>query len=79
MSKSLIFNDNGKPIEIKSQTLKPEEYSSNLIWTHLKVGDPIEKVLPDVVDRSVSFTEDLLESQRPRIQIYQTLEDNEDT
>lgn len=79
MPKSLIFNEEGKATEIKSEILSSQDYSNNFVWTHLRVGDPIEKVLPKVVDRSTDFTEDLLESQRPRIQVYQTLEDNEDT
>ena len=78
MPKSLIFDEAGKPKEVIS-LVEESDYTKKFIWTHLKVADTIEKVLPDVVDRSAGFTEDLLESQRPRIQVYQTLEDNEDT
>ncbi|OLS26473.1 MAG: Magnesium transport protein CorA [Candidatus Heimdallarchaeota archaeon LC_2] len=79
MPKSLVFNDEGIPSKIKSQIIDHDPENTKFIWTNLKAGDKISKVLPDVVDRSKSFTEDLLEEQRPRIQVYQTLEDNDDT
>ncbi|MHA2097077.1 MAG: magnesium transporter CorA family protein [Candidatus Kariarchaeaceae archaeon] len=79
MPKSLIFDRNGIPSEIGSQVEINEDNEDVFIWTNLRVGDKIDLVLPDIVDRSESFTEDLVESQRPRIQVYQTLEDNDDT
>lgn len=79
MPKSLVFNVKGIPIEIKSQLIDHNPENQNFIWTNLRTGDSISKVLPEVVNRSEDFTEDLLEEQRPRIQVYQTLEDNDDT
>ncbi len=79
MPKSLVFNDEGIPNKIMSQMIDHDSENKNFIWTNLKAGEKIRKILPDVVDRSDSFTEDLLEEQRPRIQVYQTLEDNDDT
>jgi magnesium transporter len=78
MPKSLVFDKNGVPVEIASPSDITDGHEKNFVWTNLRVGDKIELVLPDIVDRSASFTEDLIESQRPRIQVYQTLEDNDD-
>lgn len=80
MPQSLVFDKNGVPIEI-IQGLPDHEMigDERVMWTNLRAGDDIRTVLPEAVDRSRAFTEDLLEDQRPRVAKYQTLEDNEDT
>ena len=78
MPRSLLFNENGMPSKIVMDEVIFEQ-EKNFIWTSLRVGDDVSKILPQEVDRSDAFTEDLLEEQRPRIAKYQTLEDNDDT
>lgn len=78
MPRSLLFTRDGVPDKLVMDQIDFQD-NDNFIWTHLRVGDDIRKFLPIIVDRSHSFTEDLLEEQRPRIEKYQTLEDNDDT
>lgn len=80
MPRALLFDENGVPEEIFSDQLSIERISEEkFIWISLRAGDDIRRILPEEVDRSRAFTEDLLEEQRPRVAKYQTLEDNEDT
>ena len=80
MPQALLFDESGVPSEIASglDTIS-ESAEDKFAWTHLRPGDDIKQILPEEVDRSHAFTEDLLEEQRPRVAMYQTLEDNEDT
>ncbi|MHA2251797.1 MAG: magnesium transporter CorA family protein [Candidatus Kariarchaeaceae archaeon] len=80
MPRALVFDDNGVPTDIiASDTGLKQITEDSFVWINLKPGDDVRKFLPDEVDRSRAFTEDLLEEQRPRVALYQTLEDNEDT
>ncbi|MCH8906637.1 MAG: magnesium transporter CorA family protein [Candidatus Heimdallarchaeota archaeon] len=78
MPRTLLFDENGVPFKIETKIVAKQP-SNSLVWTNLRAGDDIRQILPMIVDRSMAFTEDLLEEQRPRIQTYQTLEDNDET
>lgn len=80
MPRALLFDSNGVPTNIVSGLDDIESTPlGNLAWVNLRSNDDIRVILPDIVDKSRAFTEDLLEEQRPRIAFFQTLEDNEDT
>ncbi|MHA2089735.1 MAG: magnesium transporter CorA family protein [Candidatus Kariarchaeaceae archaeon] len=80
MPQALLFDESGVALEIASGLATiTESMEDKFVWTHLRPGDDIRQILPEEVDRSHAFTEDLLEEQRPRVAMYQTLEDNEDT
>ncbi|MDH5403453.1 MAG: hypothetical protein OEZ01_01845 [Candidatus Heimdallarchaeota archaeon] len=80
MPQALLFDSNGKPKEILQVEGNIDKINPlNISWINLRAGDDLSTSLPIIVNRSSSFTEDFIEEQRPRIEIYQTLEDNEDT
>ncbi len=80
MPRALLFDENNVPIEVLSGSQAIQDFpDQKLTWINLRSNDDVRRILPDVVDKSRGFTEDLLEEQRPRVAVYQTLEDNEDT
>ncbi len=81
MTRTLFFDKNGVAEEIVLQKYNEFDDSrkNHLMWINLVESDKIEKVVPQAIDTSTGFIEDLREEQRPRIANYQTLEDNEDT
>jgi magnesium transporter len=76
MPRTLLFDESNIPNQIQEGYV---DSGNNLSWINLKVGEAYSNILPEIIDTSKSFTDDLVEEQRPRIAKYQTLEDNDDT
>ena len=80
MPQALLFDQNFIPSKILSGIDDINQIKShNLGWVHLRSSDDLRLILPDIIDKSRGFTEDLLEEQRPRVAVYQTLEENDAT
>ncbi len=74
MGRLLRFK-NGYPYEISNFAPAPEKTDySQLQWIAYTKDENIMKKLPPFVVRTRRFTEDLLEEQRPRYQIYPSME-----
>jgi len=80
MPRVLLFDQNSVPQLFDTGQDALTQLSENrLAWVHLRSNDDVRSILPDIIDKSRGFTEDLLEEQRPRVALYPTTEDNEDT
>lgn len=79
MPEVLIFDQNGVPQKIEKSELLTKIIKDQLRWVNSIGDEDIKSILPDIIDKSKSFTDDLIEEQRPRIQQYQTLEENEES
>ncbi len=76
MPRTLLFENNVPTKIISGYTY---DNTNELSWRHLKPGDKLNLALPDIINTTQQFAEDLIEEQRPRISQMQTLEDNNDT
>lgn len=79
MIKTLLFSDDGSAEEILESL--PEDLNetlySKMYWVSARNIDDIARILPPITQRTRSFIEDLIEDQRPRLQFFQTLEEND--
>ncbi|MHA2502260.1 MAG: CorA family divalent cation transporter [Candidatus Kariarchaeaceae archaeon] len=80
MPRTLVFDKNSVPDRIIVGDEDNEVlHDESLAWVHLPSSDDIRRLLPDIIDKSRGFMEDLIEEQRPRVAVYQTQEDNDAT
>ncbi len=81
MIRTLSFDENNVPVKLDESIPSDinETVKTKQRWISLRAHDDVRRILPSIVMRTQSFVDDLLEEQRPRIQEYSTLEENDET
>lgn len=79
MPRTLLFDKSGLAEEIRLAPHILDKRDENLTWINLSEDEDLKSIIPDAINTSSSSREDLVEEQRPRVSLHQTLEDNDDT